>query len=501
MNSLIFKRLLVLFFLFIFISFFSVPLANAEQGQQVKPHIGTQCKPANDKEGRSDDCEESSLEDANGDDKWFCDCDDDWDCVEEYGSPTDGGKWECIDDGPNDLDYCLSTKKQDVHLPVETENASVWDAIFDHQATRELTRLKAEGLKPVLSIRIPGLTFSDKITSSTDAQGRTILHIPYLAQYLAAIYKFGVAIVSIVAVAMMIQQGFAIIMSGGGEGKTEAYHRIGQIIVGLFILWSSYTILYIINPDLINLRTLDVQFVDREILSERTFTPDTGHAPVARPPSATAKLPKGKGDFEAANLLQCPELKPGTKFAGAFTSYLRIPAADYGIVSDYKGVYKGSDPSLKGMGDFFCEIAMECGCPEGKKNTAEGRMCITSKRTWHACKFFERGTEYCDACVGKWCHQPGQTIAASSCFPRGSQLKVGDRVVTVTDTGSGIVGTHFDLYLGVRGESNFVKDTSWLTTEIEVVSVGKPYSEKTLQRLRRAYNSYQPDICKPGYNC
>lgn len=499
-----FSKLLILELLFLLGGslLFAVPAKSAAPGM----HIGGQC--TSNSQCRSNDCEESDIEDAQGDNKWFCDCNDDQDCTDEYGPPTDGGKWSCIDDGPNDLDYCLSyPNKGDVHLPVETERASVWDAIFDHQATRELTRLKAEGLKPELEIRIPGLKFSDKITSSTDAKGRTILHVPYLAEYLAAIYKFGVAIVSIVAVTMMIQQGFAIIMSGGGEGKSEAYHRIGQIIVGLFILWSSYTILYILNPDLINLRTLDVQFVEREPLSERAVSPHGGVSEEARPevvapvaPGKAVPIPKGKGAVAISNTLQCPELKPGVKFTAAFTTYYGISKDDYGKASIYKGIYKGNDPALRGMGDFFCEVSMECGCPKGYNN-AEGKQCISSKKSWPACKYFDATVEYCSRCVGKWCHKAGETIAASTCFPRGTQLKVGDRIVSVTDRGAGIIGTHFDLFLGFKGEPDFLTDTSWLTPEIEVVKAGGGVGEKELARMRKSYDRYSPGTCKPGYNC
>ncbi|HLD60825.1 MAG TPA: pilin, partial [Patescibacteria group bacterium] len=250
------KTLLLGVFFFILTTSLFVPFTNA----QTDLHIGSQC--TSNSQCRSGDCEESSVEDSKGNNKWFCDCDDVKDCSDEYGAPPDKGTWKCVDDGPDDLDYCQSTKGY-TEPPRPDADPSLWDAIFDQNATAALTRAKAEGLKPNLAIRIPDLTFSNTINSRTNEEGKTVLDIPYLAQYLAAVYKFGVAIVSIVAVAMIIQQGFAIIVSGGGEGKTEAYHRIGQIIIGLFILWSSYTILYLINPNLVTIRPLPVQYVDR----------------------------------------------------------------------------------------------------------------------------------------------------------------------------------------------------------------------------------------------
>lgn len=116
--------------------------------------------------------------------------------------------------------------------------------------------------KPFLSIKIPGLSFSDNPEVLEGKDGKKYLQLPYLIEYLTALYKFGLNIATVIAVCIIIFQGFAIVVSRGGSGKTEAYNRIGQVCIGLIILWSTYTILNLINPALVNLKALNVEYVE-----------------------------------------------------------------------------------------------------------------------------------------------------------------------------------------------------------------------------------------------
>ncbi len=118
--------------------------------------------------------------------------------------------------------------------------------------------------KPLLEINIPGLNFSN-VASSTDDTG-TYFYIAWIPELISALYKFGLAIVSIVAVVVIIIQGLRVITSGGGEGKTAAYQKIFQAIVGLFIAWGSYAILYNINPALVQFNALKVKVIEGETL-------------------------------------------------------------------------------------------------------------------------------------------------------------------------------------------------------------------------------------------
>ena len=132
------------------------------------------------------------------------------------------------------------------------------------QSEVQLSELEAElsARKPIPRINIPGLNFSNVL--STTENGDTYFYIPWIPELIAALYKFGIAIVSIVAVVVIIIQGMRIVTSGGGEAKQGAYKKILQSVIGLFIAWGSFAILYNINPALVQFNALRVQVVQGE---------------------------------------------------------------------------------------------------------------------------------------------------------------------------------------------------------------------------------------------
>jgi hypothetical protein len=120
---------------------------------------------------------------------------------------------------------------------------------------------------PKINIKIPGLDFSS-LKSTLDDEG--YIHLPYLGQYLVAVYKFAMAAASVLAVIMVLMIGSKIITSGGGEGKVEGMKKLGKVFLGLSIAWGSYAILYNINPDLVEFKALKIKYIQREeILGER----------------------------------------------------------------------------------------------------------------------------------------------------------------------------------------------------------------------------------------
>lgn len=112
--------------------------------------------------------------------------------------------------------------------------------------------------KPILEINIPSLKLSEP-AAQLDSEG--YLHLPWIGEYIIAVYKFSMVVGSILAVIMIIWAGVRITVSGGGENKKIGYKHIGQAVVGLFLLWGSYFILNTVSPDLVNLKTLKVFYV------------------------------------------------------------------------------------------------------------------------------------------------------------------------------------------------------------------------------------------------
>ncbi len=171
--------------------------------------------------------------------------------------------------------------------------------------------------KPVLETTLPGLTLSDV----TNIEGG-MLYIPWIAEYVAALFRYGVTVASILAVVLIILQGIKIIISGGGEQKMEAYKTIGRVVIGLVIAWSAYAILYTINPNLVKLKTLPIDVIlptlaDQEIMK---YGMDDGSNP-AVDLSATCLT-----DYSKAVNLKLLHLNNIT--INASVPYLLKPAAD-----------------------------------------------------------------------------------------------------------------------------------------------------------------------------
>lgn len=184
----------------------------------------------------------TTVECVNGDTCELVDkgCDKDQDCE---GYTVKGGE------------KCFKNKCYLDAVGVEKFNKTVVNLGF--------TDLKADLQikKPLINIKIPGLNFSELSSSTiTKENERTYLNIPYIGEYLSVIYKVGLVLMSIVGVAMIIVTGIKIIV-GGGEGKADGFRRIGQVVVGLFIGWGSFTILNIVNPNLVSFKALRVEYI------------------------------------------------------------------------------------------------------------------------------------------------------------------------------------------------------------------------------------------------
>ncbi len=453
--------------------------------------LGALC--TGDKDCQSNNCESSTKKDSDGKAQSYCSCSTAADCTAEYGETSDGGIWNCQDGavGTYDLNYCVSSGGQDFKtaLPDLAPGVSGQDLIADFQIARQGLMDEIIKNKPRPAIHIPGLTLGNA-EPQVGADGVEYLTIPWIGQMIAALYKFGMATISIVAVAIIIKKGFDIILSAGGEDKVAAYKRIGEVMVALVLAWGSYAILYYINPDLVQFKALKVQYVVGIDVPDR-FNED-------RPDNI--QMPHGKGQIDIADRTSCQVLTPGTVYKGAFTTYWNIGKNDYGKPGKYSGVHQGPpDPALQGMDDFFCAVSMECGCPNRSAGgNGYGKKVCGTKNPWPVCNYFPESAKWCE----KKDYIPGGSVAASSCFPRNCKIETGGHTLIVKDRGSGIIGTHFDLYLGATGDPDFVQDTSWLDpNNIKIVDCPGTVSASEQNKLRASYNRRKPGVCVPGQNC
>lgn len=113
---------------------------------------------------------------------------------------------------------------------------------------------------PQLSVPVPGMEPFKDIPASKEGQTMTI---PWLAQYIVAGYKYFVGVAVILAIVLMMIGGFQWMTSGGNaEGVSAGKKRITHAVTGLGLALGSYVILFTINPDLIELKSLNLASVD-----------------------------------------------------------------------------------------------------------------------------------------------------------------------------------------------------------------------------------------------
>ena len=118
---------------------------------------------------------------------------------------------------------------------------------------------------PKPRIQIPGLSFTDpsdedKLILQSNTDESVTLSVPFLGEYLAAVYRYSVAIISILAVIMIIIGGVQW-MIPGGDNIDAAKKKILGAIAGLVLAVGSYTLLYNINPVLTSFKSLTIEYI------------------------------------------------------------------------------------------------------------------------------------------------------------------------------------------------------------------------------------------------
>jgi N-acetyl-anhydromuramyl-L-alanine amidase AmpD len=188
-------------------------------------------------------------------------------CKNQYGG--DGWGWV---DGSGELVGIATCGKQnsppfmtlqDMQKSVtqDSEDNPSDTTIFGFDATLPEMKL----VKPTPKIGIPGVVFSNiskESSITTDAGGTSWLNIPFLGEYISAIYRYSVGLISLIAVLVLLVSGVQIATSAGNsEVISGAKQRIVSSIIAITLTAGSYTILYTINPELVNLKNLKIQVI------------------------------------------------------------------------------------------------------------------------------------------------------------------------------------------------------------------------------------------------
>lgn len=119
---------------------------------------------------------------------------------------------------------------------------------------------------PSLTVRIPGLVMRDSTCTETECT------TPWLADYIAGLYHYGLTSIGILAIITMMIGGIIWVTAAGNQERVgDAKKWIGGSIIGVFIAFTSYLILNLVNPALTELSPLKIRSIERINLPDITL--------------------------------------------------------------------------------------------------------------------------------------------------------------------------------------------------------------------------------------
>lgn len=149
---------------------------------------------------------------------------------------------------------------------------------------------------PKIQVDIPGLTFDGTVEATDNASGQKNFSLPYIATYINAVYKYAIGLGTLFAIITIMYGGLRWMTSfGNTKAVSEAKGAIGNAVGGLVLLVGVYTILTIINPEMTNLKNIEImapkqeefQMAEPDEPDENVATVDASGAPI---PGSTKKI-------------------------------------------------------------------------------------------------------------------------------------------------------------------------------------------------------------------
>jgi D-alanyl-D-alanine dipeptidase len=151
-------------------------------------------------------------------------------------------------------------------LPIATHAQS--NTVKNWLTTDDISKL----YEPELNVDIPGVVFTDPIIdeSQVNREGKNIAvdsQIPWIAQYLHAIFTYSLQIAAVLATLSIIVGGFLYMSSAGSQSRVKKGKEIiFGAITGLVLLMSTYLFLNLINNDLTNFKAITISVVPKLVL-------------------------------------------------------------------------------------------------------------------------------------------------------------------------------------------------------------------------------------------
>lgn len=134
-------------------------------------------------------------------------------------------------------------------------------------------------LAPIMNIPIPTLT---PLSNIEVVPGETA-SIPWIAQYIVAIYRYGLIIAAMFTVIAFMISGIMYLTAGGlPQNITKAKSISFGALTGVVLLVSSYLILNMINPNLTELKSLTIETFKTDVLPIQLFNEPLTNVPITK---------------------------------------------------------------------------------------------------------------------------------------------------------------------------------------------------------------------------
>lgn len=194
---------------------------------------------------------------------------------------------------------------------------------------------------PNLQIEIPTIQPFTGAGVTKDASGNILL--PFFGQYVSGLYIWALSAAGLVCVALIIIGGFMYITSSGSADKiTSAKEQITHALLGLGLLLLTYTILYLINPNLVQFSYLKLTVIERNPMDDAVFMGDEKYASTGSP------KPYGSTDYD--NLFKSYSQCNGINWQ----IFKAISFIESGLNPDNQKNTKSSYKGLLAIGEKYC---------------------------------------------------------------------------------------------------------------------------------------------------
>jgi len=218
-------------------------------------------------------------------------------------------------------------------------------------------------------ITIPGSDFSGNSVNSGEINPETgKFSSDLLAKYINTIYKYGIAVVGILAAIVLMAGGVLWLTSAGNDTKiTQAKELIAGSVIGSIILFGAWLILNTINPELLKLKTIQL-----DMLTKKEFYKYCD--PI-------------KGPTNSSTALACTD---GT--SGQPGATIPTPKCEEGTACTKTELYCYDFDLKKQVNRYACVNPSEYICCEYENSFFHGRPCVT-KYLKDGCPIEYSGTE------------------------------------------------------------------------------------------------------------